>query len=84
MTLTRAGGPLSAKRTPPANHEISGPAHRLLWDRFPRRVRGEVAGATVFDTDAGPMLVAVFAADPADAADAVAYFDGLVGSITLE
>lgn len=36
------------------------------------------------DTDAGPMLVAVFAADPADAADAVAYFDGLVGSITLE
>lgn len=56
MTLTRAGGPLSAKRTPPANYEISGPAHRLLWERFPRRVRGEVAGATVFDTDAGQLL----------------------------
>jgi hypothetical protein len=36
------------------------------------------------DTESGPTLVAVFAADSADAEDAVAYFDGLVDSIMLE
>jgi hypothetical protein len=36
------------------------------------------------DTVSGPTLVAVFAADSADAEDAVAYFDGLVDSIMLE
>lgn len=36
------------------------------------------------DTEDGPMLVGVLAADPADAEDAVAFFDALVDSITLE
>lgn len=56
MSLTRDGGPLSAKGAPPANYEIDGPRHRLLWGRFPRRVRGEVAGETVFDTETGHLL----------------------------
>jgi hypothetical protein len=36
------------------------------------------------DTAAGPLLLAVFAADPADAEDAVAYFEAMVDSITIE
>jgi uncharacterized protein (DUF427 family) len=56
MSLTRGGGPLAAKDTPPANYEIVGPRHRILWGEFPRRVRAEFAGETVLDTSAGRLL----------------------------
>ncbi len=56
MSLTLGGGPLAAKDPPSSNYEIVGPAHRILWDAFPRRVRGMLGGATVFDTSAGRLL----------------------------
>jgi len=56
MTLTLGRGPLVAKDPPESNYEIEGPAHRLLWSGFPRRVRGVLAGETVFDTRAGMLL----------------------------
>jgi uncharacterized protein (DUF427 family) len=56
MTLTLGNGPLVAKDPPPANYEIQGPAHRILWGEFPRRVRAELGGETVFDTEAGRLL----------------------------
>jgi uncharacterized protein (DUF427 family) len=56
MSLTRGGGPLVAKDPPPSNYEIDGPAHRILWGTFPRRVRGVFAEKTIFDTTAGRLL----------------------------
>jgi uncharacterized protein (DUF427 family) len=55
MTLTRGTGPLS--RTPgPSNYTIEGPAHRILVEPSPKRVRIEVAGEIVADTAAALML----------------------------
>jgi uncharacterized protein (DUF427 family) len=56
MSLTRSGGPLVAKEPPPSNYSIDGPAHRILWSEFPRRVRGELGGETVLDTTRGRLL----------------------------
>ncbi len=56
MSLTLGDGPLVAGDPPPSNYAIDGPAHRILWGKFPRRVRGELAGTTVFDTTAGRLL----------------------------
>ena len=56
MSLTLGGGPLVAKDPPASNYEIEGPAHRILWGTFPRRVRGMLGEATVFDTSDGRLL----------------------------
>lgn len=55
MSLTLSHGPLSGKPAA-ANYRIEGPAHRLLFDDFPRRVRASYDGATVLDTRRGKLL----------------------------
>jgi uncharacterized protein (DUF427 family) len=55
MTLTQPPGPLSG-RPAPANYAIDGPQHRLLMTDFPRRVRGELAGEVVIDTERAHLL----------------------------
>ncbi|HEX7382377.1 MAG TPA: DUF427 domain-containing protein [Nevskiaceae bacterium] len=55
MSLTTARGPLSM--TPArTNYRIDGPAHRLFFDAFPRRVRAFVHDVAVLDTRAGMLL----------------------------
>jgi|SRR5699024_5504106 len=55
MTLTMTHGPLSGHSFE-ANYQIDGPAQRLLFDVFPRRVRAIFAGATILDTERGRLL----------------------------
>lgn len=55
MTLTMAHGPLSGHPAP-GNYTIAGPAHRLLFDEFPRRVRALFGGETVLDSRRGRLL----------------------------
>jgi uncharacterized protein (DUF427 family) len=55
MTLTHPPGPLSG--TPAAtNYAIEGPKHRLLLTPLPRRVRGELGGEVVIDTEGAYLL----------------------------
>ncbi|NMH98136.1 DUF427 domain-containing protein [Pseudonocardia acidicola] len=56
MGLTRTDGPLSPHAPTTVNYAIDGPAHKLLFHPFPRRVRAEFAGRTVLDTRAGMLL----------------------------
>lgn len=49
-------GPLASPPPTTTNYSIEGPAHRLLMTLFPRRVRAEVAGHTVFDTVDGGLV----------------------------
>ncbi|MEQ3549239.1 DUF427 domain-containing protein [Pseudonocardia nematodicida] len=56
MGLTRADGPLSPYAPKTVNYAIDGPAHKLLLQPFPRRVRAEFAGRTVLDTRRGMLL----------------------------
>ena len=56
MTLTRGGGPLSTPHPADVNYVIEGPKHLLLATAFPRRVRADVGGRTVLDTE-GAVLV---------------------------
>lgn len=55
MTLTMSHGPLSGHPAP-SNYEIEGPAHRLLFDDFPRRVRATLGDETVLDTREGKLV----------------------------
>lgn len=55
MSLTLAHGPLAANPAA-ANYRIDGPAHRLYFDAFPRRVRAAFAGVTVLDSVRGMLL----------------------------
>ncbi|EAR21182.1 hypothetical protein NB231_00635 [Nitrococcus mobilis Nb-231] len=55
MSLTLFHGPLSG-RPAEANYRIEGPAHRLFFDDFPRRVRAKYAGQTLLDTRRGKLL----------------------------
>jgi uncharacterized protein (DUF427 family) len=50
MSLTHAPGPL-AGQPGNSNYAIEGPKHRLLATPLPRRVRGELGGRTVIDTE---------------------------------
>src|SRR3954452_25213663 len=50
MSLTHAPGPL-AGQPGNTNYAIEGPKHRLLSTPLPRRVRGELGGEVVFDTE---------------------------------
>lgn len=55
MSLTILRGPLSSTPSQ-SNYRIEGPAHRLFFDPFPRRVRAAFAGKTVLDTRRGSLL----------------------------
>ena len=56
MTLTMPGAPLSSHPTQSGNFTIRAPAHRLLFEAHPRRVRALVEGVTVLDSVAGRLL----------------------------
>ncbi|MDQ3154137.1 MAG: DUF427 domain-containing protein [Actinomycetota bacterium] len=56
MSLTMPGRPLSSHPPDTVNYRIEAPAHRLLLDPFPRRVRAELAGRTVLDSVRGSLL----------------------------
>lgn len=56
MSLTISHGPLSGHPPETVNYHLEGPAHRLLLDYFPRRVRALVAGETVVDSRRGRLL----------------------------
>jgi uncharacterized protein (DUF427 family) len=56
MSLTFPPGPLSGKAPETVNYRIDGPAHRLLMQAFPRRVRATVGGESVFDTTRAVLL----------------------------
>jgi uncharacterized protein (DUF427 family) len=49
VSLTQGSGPLGG-RPAPANYTIDAPAHRVLFEPDPRRLRAEVAGHVVLDT----------------------------------
>ena len=55
MSLTQSPGPL-AGRPGPTNYSIDGPQHRLLLTPLNRRVRGELGGEVVIDTDGAQLL----------------------------
>jgi uncharacterized protein (DUF427 family) len=55
MSLTQSPGPLAG--TPgPTNFSIDGPKHKLLLTPLKRRVRGELGGEVVIDTDNAQLL----------------------------
>ncbi|MET0458273.1 MAG: DUF427 domain-containing protein [Ilumatobacteraceae bacterium] len=56
MSLTLRPGPLATNPPAEVNYTIDGPAHRLLLTPFPRRVRAELDGVTVFDTLDGALV----------------------------
>ncbi len=56
MGLTFGDGPLSPRPPQTVNYDVTGPAHKLLMQPFPRRVRAEFAGRTVLDTTRGVLL----------------------------
>lgn len=56
MTLTLGDGPLSSRPRDTVNYRIDGPAHRLLLQPFPRRVRAVLRGETMLDTTHGMLL----------------------------
>jgi uncharacterized protein (DUF427 family) len=56
MSLTFSSGPLSGSPPQAVNYRIEGPAHRLLMQDFPRRVRATFGGQTVVDTLRGVLL----------------------------
>lgn len=55
MTLTLSRGPLSGKPAD-TNYRIDGPAHRLFFEDFPRRVRAVLAAEPILDTRRGKLL----------------------------
>ena len=56
MSLTFSSGPLSGHSPETVNYRIDGPAHKLLMQEFPRRVRARLGGETVFDTVRASLL----------------------------
>jgi uncharacterized protein (DUF427 family) len=56
MALTLGDGPLSSRPRDTVNYRIDGPAHQLLFEPFPRRVRAVFGGETVLDTTSGMLL----------------------------
>ena len=56
MSLTLPPGPLSGKAPETVNYRIDGPAHQLLMQEFPRRVRATFGGQAVFDTTRAVLL----------------------------
>ncbi len=56
MSLTFSAGPLAGRAPGTVNYRIDGPAHKLLMQEFPRRVRATFGGQTVFDTTRAMLL----------------------------
>ena len=56
MSLTLSSGPLSGHPPETVNYRIDGPAHKLLMQEFPRRVRATFGGETIFDTVRATLL----------------------------
>jgi uncharacterized protein (DUF427 family) len=56
LSLTFSSGPLAGQAPPTVNYRIDGPAHKLLMQEFPRRVRATFGGQTVFDTTRAVLL----------------------------
>jgi uncharacterized protein (DUF427 family) len=56
MSLSLRNGPLSSRPLDTVNYRVDGPAHRLLFEPFPRRVRAVFGGETVLDTTRGKLL----------------------------
>ena len=56
MSLTVSSGPLSRPAPETVNYRIEGPAHRLLMQEFPRRLRAVLGGQTVVDTTRAMLL----------------------------
>ncbi|MBB6172808.1 uncharacterized protein (DUF427 family) [Nocardiopsis mwathae] len=56
MSLTIGAGPLASGAPKTVNYTIDSPRHSLFMEPFPRRVRAEVAGRTVLDSDRGYLL----------------------------
>ncbi|MGI9053982.1 MAG: DUF427 domain-containing protein, partial [Ilumatobacteraceae bacterium] len=56
MGLTISDGPLAPQSPTTVNYSIDGPQHRLLFQAFGRRVRAELAGTVVVETDGGMLL----------------------------
>lgn len=56
MSLTMGGGPLSGQAPGDVNYVIDGPAHKLYFHDFPRRVRAELGGVTVLDSERARFL----------------------------
>jgi uncharacterized protein (DUF427 family) len=56
MSLTFSDGPLSGRPPERVNYRIEGPAHKLLMQQFPRRVRATFGGQTVLDTTRAVLL----------------------------
>jgi uncharacterized protein (DUF427 family) len=55
MSLIIGSGPLAAHPAP-GNYVIDGPAHRLFFEPFPRRIRAVLGDRTVLDTVRGHLL----------------------------
>jgi len=56
MSLTMSKGPLAPESPPTVNYLIDGPKHKIFFSAFPRRVRAELAGTVLAETD-GAMLL---------------------------
>lgn len=56
MSLTLGGGPLASDAPSTVNYTIDAPSRALYMHPFPRRVRAEVGGLTVLDSDRGALL----------------------------
>lgn len=56
MTLTLGTGPLASGAPHTANYALDGPDNKLLFTSFPRRIRGEVGGQTIVDSDHAMLL----------------------------
>jgi Uncharacterized protein conserved in bacteria len=56
MSLTFSSGPLSGSAPETVNYRIDGPAHKLLMQEFPRRVRAVFGGQAVVDTTRAVLL----------------------------
>ena len=56
MSLTFSTGPLAGHAPGTVNYRIDGPAHKLLMQEFPRRIRAVFGGQTVTDTTRAMLL----------------------------
>jgi len=55
MGLTTGAGPLAAEPAP-RNYDVTGPAHRIAFEPFGRRIRLRLGGETVLDTEDARLL----------------------------
>jgi len=56
MTLTLGSGPLAGNGAGSTNFSLDAPAHRLLFEDYPRRMRALVDGHTVLESTRGKLL----------------------------